>query len=96
MFIESEFYDFESGDIFYINPFRIHGVQVEEQIEQSSLSLTMIIPLAFIDKYCPIYKKYKIKQRKLTSESQDIAVYQRLIKDFNELLNLGYNLIDKN
>lgn len=89
-FIEENAYKLSQGDILFVNPFEIHGVSTKARNIPSESVLSIIIPPAFIDKYCPIMKNYHITARKINSQLvTDINIYSQLKDEFDTIAKLG-------
>lgn len=89
-FIEGETFKTLPGDILFVNPFEVHGVQNFHEEDFDDGILTVIIPNTFIDKYFPQMKGYHVTKRKINSNLvPDKAVYYKLRKLFEHLAQLA-------
>jgi len=82
-----------AGDIHYINPYEIHGVNINEKTQDKNTSLTLVIPIDFVDRYCPIINFYQINVGKIDSSTKTQGgkeIYQTMSQLFQELMAL-YN-----
>ncbi|WP_413526724.1 AraC family transcriptional regulator [Marinilactibacillus psychrotolerans] len=89
--IEGNNYQTHPGDILYINPYEIHGVDNLLENSYDDGVLTILIPVQFIDKYFPAMKHRKITQQFLTNSQTDDS-YGQIIEVIENLMTLSSGL----
>lgn len=85
-FIEEDTFQTRTGDILYVNPFEVHGVQSKRKT-LSELVLSVIIPTTFIDQFAPLMKRYFVTARKLNADDQ--RIYPQIVTELELLAKLA-------
>ena len=87
-FIEGNSYIVGEGEIVYINPFEIHGVENFKETSHPEGVLTIIFPQPFVEKYFPELDTYRISQTKVSPNNISEEIYHQLINELNSIFNL--------
>ncbi len=89
-FIAGEHYNTDSGDILLINSYDIHGVQNINDGTQHDEVLSIIVPLTFIDRYCPVINDFRFDINQIDKfDQQQKEGYCHLQRLMENLLSLA-------